>query len=230
MARVKPITHKSRGPRVKALQKGIRQTLKGHGFEKWAKGVQIDGDPGPLTMKMAKLAGSMQGLSKQQLKKIDDGTISRHAELILTHEKQRSREMKRREKRRDENFDKMREELKHPPPPQDGVVTFDGKPCAAWIAADLQEARDKGLWGGVLISGYRTPAYSTSLCYGICGAPSCPGRCAGASSNHSKYVRPEGAADVSDYVRCEAAMRQIGSPLHNAIGPSDPNHLSASGN
>ena len=223
------LTRKSGGPRVKRLQKGVKKTLRGHGFSKWAKGIKADGDLGPLTLKYAKLAGSMQGLSKAQLDNIESGRIPRHAEEILTHEKERSQEMKRRAKKRDAHFDKLRHELKHPPEPKDGVVTFDGHPCAAWIAHDLKEARDKGLWDGVLISGYRTPQYSTSLCFGICGQASCPGRCAGASSNHSKYVKPEGAADVSDYVRCEEAMRKIGSPLHNAIGPSDPNHMSSSG-
>lgn len=123
------------------------------------------------------------------------------------------------------------EKKKDKPPPQtSGVVTFDGKPCAAWIAADLRRIRELG-WDGYLLSGYRTPEYSEGLCRAICGAPSCPGRCAGRASNHSQYVRPGGAADLdpAHIGQALALLRQIGSPLHNAIGPSDPNHVSASG-
>ena len=110
------------------------------------------------------------------------------------------------------------------------MVQFDGKPCAAWIAADLRKIREMG-WDGYLLSGYRTPAYSQSLCYSICGAPSCPGRCAGSSSNHSQYERPGGAADLdpAHIGQALALLRSIGSPLHNSIGPSDPNHVSATG-
>jgi len=114
--------------------------------------------------------------------------------------------------------------------PPDGIVQFDGKPCAAWIARDLQEIRDRG-WDGYLLSGYRTPEYSESLCYAICGAPSCPGRCAGRASEHSQYIEPRGAADLdpAHIGQALSLLRAIGSPLHNAIGPTDPNHVSASG-
>ena len=116
------------------------------------------------------------------------------------------------------------------PPKGNSIVTFDGKPCAAWIARDLHRIRELG-WDGFMLSGYRTPAYSISLCRAICGQPSCPGRCAGAASNHAKFVEPEGAADLDPGHLSQALslLRRIGSPLHNAIGPSDPNHVSASG-
>jgi hypothetical protein len=77
-------------------------------------------------------------------------------------------------------------------------------------------------------SGYRTPEYSTSLCIAMCGAPSCPGRCAGASSNHSGKVYPAGAVDVTDYTRFGQIQPQIGSPLRNDL-PIDPVHYSVSG-
>ena len=53
------------------------------------------------------------------------------------------------------------------------IVTFDGKSCVEDLAYWLNQARQHG-WHGVLVSGYRTPAYSTSLCYGMCGAPYLP--------------------------------------------------------
>ena len=228
-----PITKKSGGPRVKKLQRGIKKTLRGHGFDQWAKGVIVDGEPGQMTFKMARLAGSMQGLSEHQLETIRDGKITRHAELILTHEKPRSAEMKRRAKKRDARFDKIRWHLKHPPEPKDGIVTFDGKPCAGWIARELQKARDRG-WGGVLVSGVRSPEHSEDLCFAMCGGPSCSGMCAGRSSNHCcppsfKCKDPEGAADCSDYLTLARILREMGSKLHNAL-PRDLVHFSASGN
>ena len=108
-----------------------------------------------------------------------------------------------------------------------GIVTFDGKPCVEDLAYWLAKAREAG-WNGVLVSGYRTPEYSQQLCYQICGAPSCPGRCAGTSSNHTKREYPGPAADVSDYTNCENVLKRIGSPYWNNL-PIDPVHMSRSG-
>lgn len=115
-------------------------------------------------------------------------------------------------------------------PPTSGTTTFDGKEVASWIAYWLRLSREAG-WDGYVISGYRSPAYSTSLCISICGAPSCPGRCAGASSNHSGSVFPAGAVDVDPAHATQFAQiqQQIGSPLHNLLGAADPNHFSYSG-
>ena len=107
------------------------------------------------------------------------------------------------------------------------IVTFDGKSCVEDLAYWLAVARRNG-WNGSLVSGYRTPAYSTSLCYGICGAPSCPGRCAGASSNHARTAYPGPAGDVTDYYTCERVLQQVGSPYFNDL-PIDPVHMSRSG-
>jgi hypothetical protein len=108
------------------------------------------------------------------------------------------------------------------------VVTLDGKPCPSWLAKWLLNQRQSG-WDGVLVSGYRTPEYSQQLCYQICGAPSCPGRCAGLSSNHTcrpsfKCYDGEGAVDVSYYWQ----IRE-GSGAYNNLGSSDPVHFSRSG-
>lgn len=115
-------------------------------------------------------------------------------------------------------------------PPTSGVTTFDGIPVASWIAYWLRLSREAG-WDGYVISGFRSPEYSEQLCYSICGAPSCPGRCAGRASKHSGHVFPDGAVDIdpAHVEQFEAIQRKIGSPLHNAIGPSDPNHMSHSG-
>ena len=108
------------------------------------------------------------------------------------------------------------------------VVTWEGKPVVEWIAYWLQRAREKG-WKGAVNSGYRSPEYSEQLCYQICGAPSCPGRCAGRSSNHTQKGYLQGAVDVSDPEHFGQLMDQLGSPLHNALGAADPWHFSATG-
>lgn len=234
------ISHSSGGPRVKKLQQEIKKTLDHHGFPWWAKAVIVDGKPGPLTFHMAAHAASMQGLSAAQIKRIRRGTITRHAELLLTHEKPRSAVMKRREHERKSVFQKLRHDHLHPPDDPDNLSTFEGTTVPAWmVGLDpgpngshvnwLQKIRATGIWHGQINSGYRTPAYSEGLCIAMCGAPSCPGRCAGRSTNHAKKVYPGGAIDVSDYVNFAIAARQVGAPFQNALGAADPVHFSPSG-
>ncbi len=125
----------------------------------------------------------------------------------------------------------------HPPPSQSGdIITMDGHQVAGWIGRIALQARAAGAWAGSLISGYRSPEYSTQLCENICGAPSCPGLCAGASSNHScpptHTCKPyEGAGDFSDAARLCAYARAHGVPLHGGgeFLPNDINHCSNSG-
>jgi predicted chitinase/peptidoglycan hydrolase-like protein with peptidoglycan-binding domain len=111
-----------------------------------------------------------------------------------------------------------------------GVVQFDGHAVAAWIEPHLTWARANG-WKGTIYSGYRTPEHSEEICRQKCGAPTCPGRCAGRTSNHSGRVAPAGAVDVSDYATFGRLMTR--SPhrprLMNALPTTDPNHFSASG-
>lgn len=234
------ITEANGGPRVKRLQRGIKRTLKGHGFDFWARAVIVDGEPGPMTFKMARRAASMQGLSKRQLRKIGNGKITRHAELILTHDKARTSEMRRRAKERDPRWDKVRKHHLHPPDDPDHISTFEGVAVAAWMVGRdagpdgshvnwLQKIRDTGIWHGVVVSGARTAEHSEDLCYAMCGRPSCPGMCAGRSSNHVVDAGyPDGAVDVSDYDNFERAARLVGAPLINDL-PIDPVHFSPSG-
>lgn len=129
--------------------------------------------------------------------------------------------------RKDELLQKLQDRHK----PDGPTVEIDGKPVARWIAKWVLKARKEGLWHGYVVSGYRSPEYSTSLCEAMCGAPTCPGRCAGASSNHSGLKYPRGAVDVDLAHRAEfaAAMVKLGAPLKNGLPNSDPNHFSQSG-
>ena len=114
--------------------------------------------------------------------------------------------------------------------PRPGVSRFDGRPVATWMRGYLVWAREQG-WRGQLISGWRSPEHSEQLCFEICGRPTCPGRCAGRASNHSKKQKPGGAVDVSDFARFGGLMER--SPfrprIFNALGPVDPGHFSATG-
>jgi GH25 family lysozyme M1 (1,4-beta-N-acetylmuramidase) len=111
-----------------------------------------------------------------------------------------------------------------------GVIVFDGKPCPTWIATILRQARVKG-WNGVVVSGVRTTAHSIELCHQMCGAPSCPGKCAGASSNHNAdepVEDGEGAVDCSDFINLANVLQRMGAPLKNDL-PRDLVHFSRSG-
>jgi hypothetical protein len=126
--------------------------------------------------------------------------------------------------------DDLLEKIKDAHQPSGPTTVIDGKPVATWIAKDVLKARERGLWHGYVVSGYRSPEYSESLCFAMCGHPTCPGTCAGRGSAHSQLAYPAGAVDVDLAHRDEfaRAMQTIGSVLKNAL-PYDPNHFSASG-
>jgi hypothetical protein len=106
-----------------------------------------------------------------------------------------------------------------------------GRQIPNWMIPWLDKSRAAG-WDGVVVSGVRTPAQSQGLCYAMCNAPTCPGKCAGVYSNHnmtSGQCYPSGALDVSDQYEFEQVQFQIGSPLRNNL-PLDTVHFSVSGN
>lgn len=121
---------------------------------------------------------------------------------------------------------------KHPPPidpDHDGLIQIDGKQVATEIGKEVRRIRAAGRWKGYVVSGYRTPAYSESLCYHMCGRPACPGTCAGRNTNHARLGGRNGAVDVSDYFTFAAECRRLGSWLENHL-PHDLVHFSDSGN
>lgn len=124
----------------------------------------------------------------------------------------------------------QRKKAKDNDKPRAGVGKFDGIACANAAIPILEWCRNNG-WHGGLVSGYRTPAYSESLCYRMCGRPRCPGRCAGKSTNHAFALIDRFAVDVSDYVKFREVVAKC--PLHPRIWnnlPNDRVHFSPSGN
>jgi hypothetical protein len=112
-----------------------------------------------------------------------------------------------------------------------GVGTFDGVTVAKTAIPVLRWCREKGGWKGRLVSGYRTPAYSESLCFRMCGRPQCPGKCAGRATNHAYATPQRFAIDVSDYVNFGhiVARCPVQPHIHNSL-PNDLVHFSPSGN
>lgn len=225
--------------KVRSVQKGVNETFENAKIP-WHK-VRVDGDYGPVTQKAARIAGSWQGLSKEQLRRISNNEFTQHIFDVLTHKKSLTPSMQKRQDERKKHFQKLRELHNNPPEDADGVAKWtDGTTVAAWmlglrIGPDgsktnwLQKSVEKG-WNGDLSSGFRDPAYSEHLCYVMCGAPSCPGKCAGRTSNHSQIGPPNwGAIDVPQYETFGRIQREIGSPLKNALGAQDPVHYSYTG-
>lgn len=112
-----------------------------------------------------------------------------------------------------------------------GVTRWGGVPVARCAVCHLNDARRRG-WRGGLNSGWRSPAYSDSLCYRMCRRPRCPGRCAGSSSNHSGSTCARFAIDVSAYGQFGQLMRssRCRPRIFNALGSRDPVHYSPQGN
>lgn len=120
---------------------------------------------------------------------------------------------------------------KHPPPLDpdgDGLITVDGKQIATEVGREVLRIRAAGRWKGYVVSGYRTPEYSESLCYRMCGRPSCPGTCAGRSTNHARKGGRNGAVDLTDYYTFAAECKRLGSWLENHLS-RDRVHFSDSG-
>lgn len=219
---------------VRTLQREVNRTLHNADLD-WLK-IPIDGKLGPLTLKHARIAGSWQGLSPEQLKKISHKHINEFIFAVLAHRTGATPVMRKRHEQRLPHFHKLRYEHAHPPVIE-GIVSFDGEQLPAWIAQINQEARDAGDWHGTCFSGVRSPAYSEHLCFIMCGAPTCPGRCGGRYSNHAcppsgKGVKYEGAEDVTDPAGLDSFCRKHNKPLigNGRVLPSDTPHFSHAGN
>jgi hypothetical protein len=227
----------NKGEQVEQLQKHVNSTLNKAELD-WMK-MKVDGVAGPITFRCARIAAAWQGLSTEQLKAIAAGTIDDHVFEILTGQKPRTEEMKKRSEDRRKNFARMREEHRNPPIDADGVGEWRGFQVAAWMVGGavgpdgkqvnwLQKSVEEG-WDGDLNSGWRSPERSEEICFEMCGAATCSGKCGGRTSNHSQIGPPNwGAIDVQDFTRFGEIQRRIGSPLKNAL-PEDLVHYSFTG-
>jgi hypothetical protein len=216
-----------RGPAVKDLQAGANRIFRDMKFP-W-RVVEADGIFGEQTERAAHFAGWLIGFGRKELEEIEDGRVSAESCEILSGREKPSAEMDGRRKDRHETAKKLRH-LHHKrdrKPDADGVGEFDGVPVAAWIVKWLEKSRKAG-WKGEVVSGFRSPERSEEVCRDMCGQPSCPGRCAGRSSNHSGLIEPAGAVDLTDFDRFGAIQTRIGSPLRNDL-PNDPVHFSTTG-
>lgn len=132
------------------------------------------------------------------------------------------------------HHNKVWEEHQHPGAPAEGLVWQDGHWVAGWIADINVKVRHDG-WPGWVLSGWRDPLYSQHLCEVMCGAPTCPGRCAGLTSRHVGRIFPEGAVDVTYYDDFNARLHKLGLWGVNERGkicndlPRDLPHHSADG-
>lgn len=113
-----------------------------------------------------------------------------------------------------------------------GVTRWEGVPVAKAAVYYLNYAREHG-WTGHLNSGWRDPLHSRALCFGICGAPTCSGLCAGTSSNHVGNSPTRFALDVSQYEHFGRLMAEMPLPaglsrIFNDLA-RDPVHYSPSG-
>lgn len=228
------------GPHVRQFQTDLDRELKEHGFP-WRK-IEIDGAAGEHTFDAANMVAFIQGFSSTELHKIGkQQKISHRDLLILEGRERRTDQMKHRANAREDDLRDLRQQHKHPKPqPIPGAphrTWLDGHEVPIWIAEILIEARNAGVWKGVVISGVRTPLHSEELCLDMCGAPSCSGRCAGRSSNHAMPptgtgVEFEGAVDVTDYVGLREFCRAHNKPLRGGgeVLPADLPHFSHEGN
>jgi peptidoglycan hydrolase-like protein with peptidoglycan-binding domain len=224
-APVRPSRQRMSKDAVRALQTALNGFTDKHvlGMGK----LMVDGVLGPATKKRIRQAKHYLGYTGTARKTtaVDDEFLQR-----LRHPRSTRHSSPRMLARAAQRRRKQRKAAKLSRAPRAGVDAFDGEPVAAWMKPYLVWAREHG-WQGTLNSGWRDPAHSERLCFDICNAPKCPGRCAGRSSNHVGNVRPAGSIDVSDPAKFGELMRKCpyDPPLINRLGAKDPWHYSVSG-
>jgi hypothetical protein len=221
---------------VRELQQGLDYT-----FKHWAvdRRVRIDGIYGRQTKSSVMLATFILGFAERRRKMIRHAGLDERTQQIIRGSRHRTRFMRLRTRLRRRRIRKLRQQY-NPSKPPGSLGAWDGRKVAGWMVGLypgpdgkrrnwLAAIKETGHWSGDLYSGFRDPAYSESLCYGICGAPSCPGLCAGRASNHSQTGAPNwGAIDVMNPDGFQRGANQVGAPFTNHL-PYDPNHRSYTG-
>lgn len=228
-----PILRDEHGKRLtEAEVRGIQETLNRfhHKYLLGRAPLLVDGEVGAHTLKYLALAKYYVGYGKKDR---HDHVVSSKLVRRLRHPRSTKFSTKgmiavgiKRRKQQHVHFRTTQGAGKVLP----GVTTFDGIPVAKAAVPFLLYARAHG-WNGRLVSGWRDPIHSRNLCIAMCGAPSCPGKCAGLSSNHVGSTRERFAIDVSDFT----TFRRIitghvidGVSIFNDL-PIDPVHFSPNG-
>jgi GH24 family phage-related lysozyme (muramidase) len=219
----RPKAYKPSKAEVEHLQRAINRFLKKRGVP--LAPLIVDGSYGPLTERYVVSARFFLGyVDEYRHRRPDQGFLDALAKPRSLGAKAWTRGLGRRRAARARHAaSTLKSHL------VTGVTTFDGVRVAKVAVPILQWCRENG-WKGQLISGYRTPAYSEHLCIVMCGAPTCPGRCAGRGTNHA-YAKPERfAADVSDYETFGRVVAECPLKPHifNDL-PNDPVHFSPTG-
>lgn len=208
---------------VKKLQRDLNRFTDKF-LEKFPKLVD-DGDRGPLTNKRIVGVKFYIGYEGGPQRSTRVTPLFRKRLARPTSPEFTNAEMRRLGKERRKDQEKRANE-----PPGPGVSRFEGQKVANWMKPYLEFARKNG-WAGTVTSGFRSPAESEQECIRQCGAPSCPGKCAGRTSNHSGNKSPKGALDVSD-IRTFARLMEscpLQPRIFNALGAADPEHFSPTG-
>jgi hypothetical protein len=107
-----------------------------------------------------------------------------------------------------------------------GLVEFDHKPVAGWIAPILDYARQHG-WKGSLNEGYRTDRQQAGIYNAGVRPAAVPVSLGGGGSNHSGRDWPAGAVDVSDAAHLSNILSK--SKYRGLLvwaGAKDPPHFS----
>lgn len=221
------MTHKE----IVHLQSALNRFVQDH-KQLGHSALRVDGDWGRLTKKLFRdVQYDIGYLRENTLKVPDDNFFKRanHPNQVEPKWGQTRDAVKRGQRRRAERRkavlrNRFRAYLKP------GVGHFDGVPVAKTAIPVLEWCRAHD-WHGTLVSGWRSGPYSESLCYRMCGRPSCPGKCAGRSTNHTGTGPDRFAMDVSDYIKFGEVVAEcpIRPHVHNSL-PNDRVHFSPQGN
>lgn len=215
---------------IRHLQQALNHFIDTHPRLGHAK-LQVDGDMGKMTKQRLHEIKYDIGYKRENLDKPADENFFKRLNHPTRVESRwgQTKEVVRRGKKRRRTRRLWVARNKTHAVLKPGVGTFDGVSVAKCAIPVLTWCRQHG-WSGRLVSGYRTPAYSESLCRRMCGRPACPGRCAGRATNHA-YAGPDRfAMDVSDYIKFGQVVKNcpIRPHVHNSL-PNDRVHFSPSG-
>jgi hypothetical protein len=202
----------------------------------WLDGVvsiRVDGEKGPSTNKRVLYCKYYLGYVKSRRDDKSDTMVGEEFLWRLNHPTKVHPKFQDKEavERGHDRRVKQRKTHREHPPDKDGLTTLkNGVVIVSWMVPHVTFAWDHK-WQGWVVSGWRSPEHSEDLCEAMCGAPSCPGRCAGRSSNHTRKGKPNGALDVTFYDQFGQLMRRSDAPTPRIFNdlPADRVHYSASG-